>query len=160
MVHTFFCQFLLQRKMKSIYFDHTLDNFQAMGQKPSWSCIHDTFFVCLIDTRLPFHKWDYFVKSYLVYVNSKTTLKSFWLHRRPNDFTKEQKCLITFFVCFRAHFNYNNPEKSEMSFNKSDVFHVVDTLHNGVVGSWQAFRMGKWNHQSSFSSYEEIYRES
>ena len=109
---------------------------------------------------LPFHKWDYFVKSYLVYVNSKTTLKSFWLHRRPNDFTKEQKCLITFFVCFRAHFNYNNPEKSEMSFNKSDVFHVVDTLHNGVVGSWQAFRMGKWNHQSSFSSYEEIYQES
>ena len=47
------------------------------------------------------------------------------------------------FFCFRAHFNYNNPEKSEMSFNKSDVFHVVDTLHNGVVGSWQAFRMGK-----------------
>ena len=37
-----------------------------------------------------------------------------------------------------------------MSFKKSDVFHVVDTLHNGVVGSWQAFRMGerllrKWN---------------
>ena len=49
---------------------------------------------------------------------------------------------------FRAHFNYNNPEKSEMSFNKSDVFHVVDTLHNGVVGSWQAFRMGMWNHPS------------
>ena len=32
-----------------------------------------------------------------------------------------------------------------MSFTKSDVFHVVDTLHNGVVGSWQAFRMGKIN---------------
>lgn len=31
-----------------------------------------------------------------------------------------------------------------MSFKKSDVFHVVDTLHNGVVGSWQAFRMGEW----------------
>ena len=30
-----------------------------------------------------------------------------------------------------------------MSFKKSDVFHVVDTLHNGVVGSWQAFRMGE-----------------
>ena len=45
---------------------------------------------------------------------------------------------------FRAHFNYENPEKSEMSFTKSDVFHVVDTLHNGVVGSWQAFRMGNY----------------
>ena len=28
-----------------------------------------------------------------------------------------------------------------MAFRKSDVFHVVDTLHNGVVGSWQVFRM-------------------
>lgn len=30
-----------------------------------------------------------------------------------------------------------------MSFRKGDVFHVVDTLHNGVVGSWQVFRIGK-----------------
>ena len=43
----------------------------------------------------------------------------------------------------RAHFNNDNPEKGEMAFRKSDVFHVVDTLHNGVVGSWQVFRMGK-----------------
>ena len=28
-----------------------------------------------------------------------------------------------------------------MAFRKSDVFHVVDTLHNGVVGAWQVFRM-------------------
>merc|ERR1719192_119005 len=41
----------------------------------------------------------------------------------------------------RAHFNYEQTEKGEMSFKNSDVFHVVDTLHNGVVGSWQAFRM-------------------
>ena len=43
----------------------------------------------------------------------------------------------------RAHFNYDNPENSEMAFKKSDVFHVVDTLHNGVVGAWQVFKMGK-----------------
>ena len=47
------------------------------------------------------------------------------------------------FCIFRAHFNNDNPEKGEMGFRKSDVFHVVDTLHNGVVGSWQVFRMGK-----------------
>lgn len=41
----------------------------------------------------------------------------------------------------RAHFNYEHNDKGEMTFKKSDVFHVVDTLHNGVVGSWQAFRM-------------------
>ena len=44
----------------------------------------------------------------------------------------------------RAHFNYDQNDKGEMNFKKSDVFHVVDTLHNGVVGSWQAFRMGEW----------------
>ena len=43
----------------------------------------------------------------------------------------------------KAHFNYDQTEKGEMSFKKSNVFHVVDTLHNGVVGSWQAFRMGR-----------------
>jgi tight junction protein 1 len=44
---------------------------------------------------------------------------------------------------YRAHFNYDQPNKGEMSFRKGDVFHVVDTLHNGVVGSWQVFRIGK-----------------
>ena len=43
----------------------------------------------------------------------------------------------------KAHFTYDQTDKGEMSFKKSDVFHVVDTLHNGVVGSWQAFRMGE-----------------
>ncbi len=43
----------------------------------------------------------------------------------------------------KAHFTYDQTEKGEMSFKKCDVFHVVDTLHNGVVGSWQAFRMGQ-----------------
>ncbi|XP_071746241.1 tight junction protein ZO-3 isoform X15 [Lepeophtheirus salmonis] len=41
----------------------------------------------------------------------------------------------------KAHFSYEIPEKNEMSFRKSDVFHVVDTLHNGVVGAWQVFKM-------------------
>jgi len=55
-------------------------------------------------------------------------------------------CLIS--VCFvsfncRAHFNYDQPNKGEMSFRKGDVFHVVDTLHNGVVGSWQVYRIGE-----------------
>lgn len=51
---------------------------------------------------------------------------------------------IIFF--YRAHFNYDQPNKGEMSFRKGDVFHVVDTLHNGVVGSWQVFRIGMLIH--------------
>lgn len=34
-----------------------------------------------------------------------------------------------------------------MSFCKGDVFHVMDTLHNGVVGSWQVFRIGRNNQE-------------
>lgn len=34
-----------------------------------------------------------------------------------------------------------------MSFRSGDVFHVMDTLHNGVVGSWQVFRIGRNNQE-------------
>jgi hypothetical protein len=56
-------------------------------------------------------------------------------------------------VCFvwcncRAHFNYDQPNKGEMSFRNGDVFHVVDTLHNGVVGSWQVYRIGEFTYLS------------
>ena len=33
----------------------------------------------------------------------------------------------------------------EMSFVRGDVFHVTNTLHNGVVGAWQAARVGRGN---------------
>ena len=68
-----------------------------------------------------------------------------------NTFVVEQFCyyyccyIFTFF--YRAHFNYDQPNKGEMSFRKGDVFHVVDTLHNGVVGSWQVFRIGRNNQE-------------
>lgn len=45
---------------------------------------------------------------------------------------------------FRAHFDYDQPNKGEMSFRKGDIFHVTDTLHNNVVGSWQVYRIGKF----------------
>ncbi len=47
------------------------------------------------------------------------------------------------FVHFRAHFDYDQPIKGEMSFRKGDIFHVTDTLHNNVVGSWQVYRIGE-----------------
>ena len=34
-----------------------------------------------------------------------------------------------------------------MCFRKGDVFHVVDTLYNGVVGSWQVYRIGRNNQE-------------
>ncbi|CAH1251528.1 TJP1 [Branchiostoma lanceolatum] len=45
----------------------------------------------------------------------------------------------------RTHFNYEKQGKEEMSFKKGDIFHIRDTLHQGVVGSWLAVRIGKNN---------------
>lgn len=51
---------------------------------------------------------------------------------------------IYVFSHFRAHFDYDQPSKGEMSFRKGDIFHVTDTLLNNVVGSWQVYRIGKF----------------
>ncbi|KAG0432375.1 hypothetical protein HPB47_020893, partial [Ixodes persulcatus] len=46
----------------------------------------------------------------------------------------------------RTHFSYESGGKGELSFHVGEVFRVVDTLHNGTVGSWLVFRLGR-NHQ-------------
>lgn len=43
----------------------------------------------------------------------------------------------------KTHFHCENPSKGEMSFKAGDIFRVVDTLHNGVVGAWQVLRIGR-----------------
>lgn len=43
----------------------------------------------------------------------------------------------------KTHFHCDTPTKGEMSFKAGDVFRVVDTLHNGVVGSWLVLRIGR-----------------
>ncbi|KAF7997147.1 hypothetical protein HCN44_005424 [Aphidius gifuensis] len=47
----------------------------------------------------------------------------------------------------KTHFHYEQPDKNEMSFRSGDVFHVIDTLYNGVVGSWQVFKIGGNNQE-------------
>lgn len=46
----------------------------------------------------------------------------------------------------KTHFHCEHPLKGELSFKAGDVFRVTDTLHNGVVGSWQVQKIGR-NHQ-------------
>ncbi|XP_068586909.1 tight junction protein ZO-1 isoform X12 [Cebidichthys violaceus] len=46
----------------------------------------------------------------------------------------------------RTHFEYEKESPYGLSFNKGEVFRVVDTLYNGKLGSWLAIRIGK-NHQ-------------
>ncbi|CAH2054281.1 unnamed protein product, partial [Iphiclides podalirius] len=47
----------------------------------------------------------------------------------------------------KTHFHYMEPRDGEMSFRSGDVFHVVDTLHNGTVGAWQVYRIGRSNQE-------------
>lgn len=47
----------------------------------------------------------------------------------------------------RVHFNYDSEGKGELSFHVGDIFHVVDTLFNGVVGSWFVYRLGRNNQE-------------
>lgn len=43
----------------------------------------------------------------------------------------------------KTHFHCDTPTKGELAFKGGDVFRVTDTLHNGVVGSWQVLKIGR-----------------
>ncbi|XP_067132749.1 tight junction protein ZO-1-like [Centruroides vittatus] len=47
----------------------------------------------------------------------------------------------------RTHFSYEGSGKSELNFRVGEIFHVIDTLHNGVVGSWLVYRLGRNNQE-------------
>nr|XP_026500123.1 tight junction protein ZO-1-like [Vanessa tameamea] len=47
----------------------------------------------------------------------------------------------------KTHFHYTEPTEGEMSFRCGDVFHVLDTLHNGTVGAWHVYRIGRNNQE-------------
>ena len=48
----------------------------------------------------------------------------------------------------KVHFNYDHTEHGETSFKNGEVFHVTDTLYGGVVGSWQAYKVGRNNNDT------------
>ncbi|XP_007431849.1 tight junction protein ZO-3 isoform X1 [Python bivittatus] len=43
----------------------------------------------------------------------------------------------------RTHFDFEKDAPSGLSFTRGEVFHVVDTMYRGKLGSWLALRMGK-----------------
>ncbi|KAH0625793.1 hypothetical protein JD844_034041 [Phrynosoma platyrhinos] len=43
----------------------------------------------------------------------------------------------------RTHFDFEKDTPSGLSFTRGEVFHVVDTMYRGKLGSWLAIRMGK-----------------
>ena len=47
------------------------------------------------------------------------------------------RCHLLLCSC-RAHFDYEQMKENELSFQREDVFHIWDTMHDGVIGSWRA----------------------
>ncbi|XP_039205429.1 tight junction protein ZO-3 isoform X1 [Crotalus tigris] len=43
----------------------------------------------------------------------------------------------------RTHFDFEKDTPSALSFTRGEVFHVIDTMYRGRMGSWLALRMGK-----------------
>uniref|UniRef100_A0A663N3L4 Tight junction protein 3 n=1 Tax=Athene cunicularia TaxID=194338 RepID=A0A663N3L4_ATHCN len=43
----------------------------------------------------------------------------------------------------RTHFDFEKDTPSGLSFTRGDVFHVLDTMYRGRLGSWLAARMGR-----------------
>lgn len=41
----------------------------------------------------------------------------------------------------RCNFDYDGLSLNELSFKKGEIFHIRDTMYNGVIGSWQAQRV-------------------
>jgi len=79
------------------------------------------------------------------------------IFKRNYEFSPKINTFFSLFF-YRTHFNYDQPAPGEIGFGKSEVFHVVDTLHNGVVGSWQVLRVGgKSNIEFSVSTNLRIF---
>ena len=38
----------------------------------------------------------------------------------------------------RVHFDYGKMKDNELDFMREDVFHIWDTMHDGVIGAWRA----------------------
>lgn len=77
-------------------------------------------------------------------INSNFTVRSQTLTRLVYRRIVESDVGDSFYI--RTHFEYEKESPYGLSFNKGEVFRVVDTLYNGKLGSWLAIRIGK-NHQ-------------
>ena len=49
--------------------------------------------------------------------------------------------LLTTHIVFRAQFQYTGGDDDELSFRRGEVFHVLDTMNGGTIGSWRAQRV-------------------
>ncbi|CAH2292253.1 tight junction ZO-3 isoform X1 [Pelobates cultripes] len=67
----------------------------------------------------------------------------FLTQRKEDIYRKMIKSNVGDSFYIRTHFDYQADSPSGLSFARGDIFHVVDTLYRGKMGSWLASRVDK-----------------
>ncbi|XP_043391802.1 tight junction protein ZO-3 isoform X1 [Chelonia mydas] len=63
--------------------------------------------------------------------------------RKQDIYRKMVKSNVRDSFHIRTHFDFEKDTPSGLSFTRGEVFHVLDTMYRGKLGSWLAVRMGR-----------------
>ncbi|NXT86751.1 ZO3 protein, partial [Anhinga rufa] len=66
-----------------------------------------------------------------------------WTQRKQDIYRKMISSNVGDSFYIRTHFDFEKDTPSGLSFVRGDVFHVLDTMYRGRLGSWLAVRMGR-----------------
>ncbi|KAI1230454.1 hypothetical protein IHE44_0009911, partial [Lamprotornis superbus] len=66
-----------------------------------------------------------------------------WIQSKQDIYRKMILSNVGDSFYIRTHFDFEKDTPSGLSFVRGDVFHVLDTMYRGRLGSWLAVRMGR-----------------
>ncbi|XP_074894352.1 tight junction protein ZO-3 [Buteo buteo] len=66
-----------------------------------------------------------------------------WIQSKQDIYRKILSSNMGDSFYIRTHFDFEKDTPSGLSFVRGDVFHVLDTMYRGRLGSWLAVRMGR-----------------
>ncbi|NXD44742.1 ZO3 protein, partial [Copsychus sechellarum] len=66
-----------------------------------------------------------------------------WIQSKQDIYRKMISSNVGDSFYIRTHFDFEKETPSGLSFVRGDVFHVLDTMYRGRLGSWLAVRMGR-----------------
>ncbi|XP_062365897.1 tight junction protein ZO-3 [Cinclus cinclus] len=66
-----------------------------------------------------------------------------WIQSKQDIYRKMISSNVGDSFYIRTHFDFEKDTPSGLSFVRGDVFHVLDTMYRGRMGSWLAVRMGR-----------------
>nr|XP_042910009.1 tight junction protein ZO-1 isoform X1 [Parasteatoda tepidariorum] len=81
---------------------------------------------------------------YLLHIQDYVNLVVQYMKDKYDEIVANQRG-DSFYI--KTHFSYEGSGKGEIGFQVGEIFHVIDTLYNGVVGSWLVYRLGRTNQE-------------